>query len=183
MSSEFNYKASPHVRQTVIHPALGFGGASASVGGWRVSAYSTSPTEGFVLQSDVNYARALVDLSALVPSGSRIVRVRAAVLPGSARSTSNRMTLALARLTVDLGTAAISYSGPLHSDEDSGAAAAQLLDTGTIDEAASRSGDEGNGDGATALLAVITAGNDAGTNRDQLRALVIDWHDYHAHGF
>lgn len=170
----------PVARCTVLTPFVGFGGRAGGDAAWRIINFSTPTTEGQVLQSDQDFARWCCDLSAIFRNDVTITRIRAAVQPGAARATvGNRMTLWLAQGALDLATGVVSWTGPLETSTDDGSTDEQFIDTGTIAVVGwpTIAGAGASGPSGSTLHLHINAGNDAGTNRDQLRMIVINWTD------
>jgi hypothetical protein len=173
-------------RCTVLTPFVGFAGMSgagdetASIDPWRVINVSTPTTEGQVLQSGQIFAGWVADLSARFPTGATITRIRVAVQPGAERATvGNRMTLWLAEGALDLATGVVSWTGPLETSTDDGSTDEQFIDTGTIAVfvAPSIEGAGASGPSGSTLHLHVNAGNDADTNRDQIRMIVVNWFD------
>ena len=130
------------------------------------------------LSSIVNLARIRLDLNKLLPDGAIVTDVRSVIAPGAARSvkTTNpgdngRMWCRLLRGTPDFATPAInSYGADIGAQEDAGGTAIQVLPLlGVISETIDKS--------ASVLMWELIAGDDAGTNRDDVHAIRISYTD------
>lgn len=114
--------------------------------------------------SRINFARALLDLSRILPDGAILNRVRAIVTPGIVRVVvGNRMTLALNSRTHDFTIPTIGApSAAFPPVTDDGGTLLQVVDSGffalTIDSEDMHELE-------------MTGGNDAGTNNDTFHAV------------
>lgn len=136
---------------------------------WILKVISTPLTEGQNLATGANYARLVLPLSDILPDGSVVSWVRAAVKPGAARATpADRVLLHRIRHTVTwpvLGVAVTPVTSAFVSS-------AETYDDGTTDAQTIEHPAAITIDRNTYQDSIIlTAGNDAGTNRD----LVYGW--------
>lgn len=137
---------------------------------WILQVFSTPLTEGQNLASGSNYARLILPLSDILPNGSTVQWIRASVKPGAARATpANRILLHRIRHTLTwptLGAAVKPVTSAFVST-------VETYDDGTTDaQTIEHPGNSITIDRNTYQDSVIlTAGNDAGTNRD----LVYGW--------
>ena len=135
---------------------------------WTVAAFVSGGT-AHSRTSQHDFARLVMDLSALLPDGATLTQVEAIVTPGAARAGANRMNMFLSRQTPNFGTPAIPVAlGPLFSVFDDTTGSVQVLDTGAMTEAINRTSD---------LVLQIIAGDDAGTNKDDVHAIRVSYDD------
>ena len=109
-------------------------------------------------------------LGPLLPTGAVLTGVDALVEPGAARATEpNRMRLRVFRADYSAWPSAPTRTQLGSDDFDDGTATLQVLSVSGLAEAIDRS--------AEALFVEIRAGNDAGTNADNLRGFRIHFTD------
>lgn len=122
---------------------------------------------GQSLQSEANGAFAWAELTPWIRgAGAEVVRVRVLVTPGAARSAGGRMEIMLQRATYG-----VSYGSPSLSDtveatkEDDGTATLQWVTLTPASPVAVAPG---------TMQVQVEAGNDAGTNKDTIHAVVAE---------
>ena len=140
----------------------------AAVQFWTVAQF-TNGGVGYSRTSQSDFARLTCDVALYLPDGSTLTNVEALVAPGAARaSTANRMQISLFRQTPSFSTPAIPVTvGPINQNFDDGTTAVQVIAlSSAVTEVIGR----------TSHVSVqIIAGNDAGTNKDDVHALRLSY--------
>ncbi len=139
--------------------------------------YSGSAPDQYVdgLQSQSDFAKLMVDLGLLVPSGATITKIRALVNPGVARATAgNRMRIKVYDNIYNFSATTVggTGSGPKFETTDDGTTNLQKIDTGTISLPLDKNVNAG---GCEVLM--VVAGNDASSNKDLVYAVEITYTD------
>lgn len=146
---------------------------------WYFQVSGVSPTQGARLTSLKNFARLVWDLNLLFPSGSVINAIYCVVQPGAARAGGNRMTLAYHEGTVTnfLTPSAVAFAGPFEDngavgrEEDNGNNTLQSIALTGLSITIDKSAPSNN---VTGKYLELIAGNDAGTNRDDVMGCLFD---------
>lgn len=164
-TDEWFYEDAARVRQRIVSPFAMTEGTLATAGTqyWTVANFVSGGT-AYSRTSQVDRALLVDDISRYMPIGAQLTRIEALVGPGSARATvGDRMTMTLARQTPNFATPAIPVAvGPIFTATDDGTSAVQVIDSGVILQLVDRTSD---------LVLRIAAGNDAGTNKDDVHAI------------
>ena len=165
---EFEYVAPRNLKRVISPFAMQAGLLSTTAGRIWTAANFTSGGTGYSLTSQVNFALLLDDVSRYLPIIATLTGVEVMVGPGAARATvGDRMTVTLARQTPNWITPAIPVAvGPIFTATDDGSTSVQVISSGAISEAVGRTSD---------LVLRIAAGNDAGTNKDDVHAIRLSY--------
>lgn len=155
-----------------ISPQRGFGTSSVQdvANCWTAEVFG----DGFKVVSDANFAKLHFSIADMIPNGATITRIRAAVKPGAARTSTDRMSLYAWDLGVAWPTApaatpvTVSAANDLMTiDYDDGTTAAQVLDSGAVTLVNDRANYQ--------IIVQIMAGNDGGSNEDEVYGLEITY--------
>ncbi len=149
--------------------------------GWRPASVLDPGVVGYELESQQNGAALFVDVQSLLPDGAVLTRVQAVVDPGAARVGSSRMAMALYEHDIEDASGIVSVDrSEVFLVNDDGTSNRQVLDSGVISQAMSKQVPDQWGTvgyDATVRYLVITAGADAGTNRDRIHAVMLQYDD------
>lgn len=138
----------------------------AAVQFWTVASFASGGT-AYSRTSQSDFAILVGDISKYLPIGATLTLIEAMVEPGFARAGGSRMLIDLARQTPNWGTPAIPVAvGPIFAVEDDGTTNVQVISSGVISEAIARDSD---------LVFRIRAGNNAGTNKDDVHAVRLSY--------
>lgn len=179
-ADEHRYPDGPQSRVTVINPLAGFPEASTGTGHsrhWITEVFSTPPTEGYRLTSQDNSAVIVYPLNHLFPHGAILTGIDIYWQPGQTTG-GGRTTLLRAHLFVSsthYGVPSHTYAGPLDSTNST--------DT-TTDHVTSLAWTSNRTILNDPIASVhthynlrIVAGDDAGTNRDHIMGIRVNWTD------
>ena len=163
----------PVSRTTYVAPSrlLSIPGTTGAAPGWTVANPGAGSAQGFHLESAENFAKAVLPLSDILPSGATVEEIAALVTPGAARGSGSRISLSWYSAIYDFVTApGVTYDGFNNEVEDDGTTDTQVLamDTSGLITINSETNTH---------QAVLTAGNDAGSNPDELLVIRLQWTD------
>lgn len=183
ISNEFLYRT-PATRSVFIPAWAGMSVRSQNSANvpWYSSVVSVSPTQGYLLTSREDFARLAFSLNAFLPHGAVISEIHAIVAPGAARAPGNRMALFYFKGTkADVAANAIpTYSGPLEDaeaagiEEDAGTTAWQQISITGLSETLSNLL---SGTAVSDITVMVLAGDDAGTNSDDIYGIRVVYTD------
>lgn len=175
-SNEEHTYQTPKARVLTISPwqAFGSNAQTANESPWCVQVSGSSPNEGWNLVSRHDFAMLFLPVSELLPTGAELTQIRALVKPGAARGTGDRMKLSWMRHTANFLLETQIFDGPEDEDEDDGTTDIQVLSTGTISPAIAI---DKTVNAAAQIVAHLTCGDDAGTNRDRVLAFELTFTD------
>lgn len=141
---------------------------------WQSAQVSSSPTEGFALQSQQIFARWFCSLSERLPEGATVTEIRAYVEPGSAYGGGDEMELSWFEQTTDYDAGAVvpTFDGPNDATVDDGSTDPQVLEITGLNIVIDRPGSTGAP--ADTYAVQVIGGNGTG---DRLYGIEIVWED------
>jgi len=143
----------------------------AAVQYWSVAAFVSGGT-AYSRTSQSDFAILVDDISRYLPVGGLLTSIDVMVRPGIARATvGNRITVDMARQTPDWGTPAVPLAvGPIFTATDDGTTNVQVISSGALP-----SGIFDNVSRSSQIVLRIRAGNDAGTNKDDIHSIRLSY--------